>query len=188
MALGKGVVGWLATRQPPHRPEKMVEFDLEDTLNVDITGELRQGLTAWDGGKGSGPHVLEVLWDCRFLVRFDLAKMPKEIVDMILARGQFGGRKLVIRWWTKYYLPKIVLTALSDRAAWSESEDKEVVLHSNIDSHIPSLLLSLKPDLKGKSVSLTRANRFKEGSTAGNTRLITSDWINTQWIRVLDAT
>lgn len=186
--LGRGVTGWIATRQPPHRPEKMREYGLEDTLNVDLTDTLKRGLVDWNGGKGSGPQVIEVLWDCRFLVRFDLAKMPKRIADMILAQGQLGSPKVAIRWWTKYYFPKVVLTPSNGQVAWSETEDKEVVLHSNIDSHTPSLLFSLKPDAKEKSVSNATMNRYKAGGAMGNTPLITSNWISAFWIRILDAT
>lgn len=185
--LGKGVLGWMATRQPPHRPEKMREYGLEDSLNVDLTKTLREGLKAWDEGKGSGPQFVEVLWDCRFLIRFDLEKMPQNVKNMLL-QDESDKPRLAVRWWTKYYYPKIVLVPENGQVAWAEGEDREVVLHSNIDSHKAPMLLALRPDTK-KTVSTTMLNkRYKEGKTRGNTPLIASDWISTAWIRTLDQT
>lgn len=184
--LGRGVIGWMAARQPPPRPEKLKEYGLEDTLNLDLTGTLRDGLTAWDEGRGSGPQTIEVLWDCRFLVRFDLGNMPRDVVDMLLQTTPSPEPKVAIRWWTKYYYPKIVLVPQNGKVAWSTEQDKEVVLHSNIDSHKPSLLLSLRPTVRQKSVSEATMMEYMTGKIKGNTRLVTSDWISTSWIRVLD--
>ncbi|KAF9447660.1 hypothetical protein P691DRAFT_671011 [Macrolepiota fuliginosa MF-IS2] len=186
--LGRGVVGWMAVRQPPPRPEKMREIGLEDTLNVDLTGVLRDGMKCWDEGRGGGPEVLEVLWDCRFLIRFDLGRMPGDVKDLLLHDAESEEPKIAVRWWTKYYYPKVVLVPKNGRLAWSEGEDKETVLHSSIDSHKPSTLLALTPGVRKKTVPATaRLDRYKEDRGRGNTPLASSDWISTSWIRTLDA-
>ncbi|KXN92266.1 tRNA(Ile)-lysidine synthase [Leucoagaricus sp. SymC.cos] len=144
--LGKGTVGWMATRQPPQNPERMAAMGLEDTLNVDLTEFLRKGLRNW--GRGSehapgGPAVLEMLWDCRFLIRFDLSKMSRRLSSRI-RKDKRNGTVVAIRWWSRYYFPKIVFVPEDGKTAWSEGEGREFVIHSTIDSHQPSTLSALR--------------------------------------------
>lgn len=96
-------LAWLASRQPPY--EKRVRHHpdgspLEDTLYMDLTDILSQARqnaqTIKDG--------LEVLYDCRFLIRFNIAKMPSEI-GMSLSVGR---SKVVIEARTRWFYPQIL--------------------------------------------------------------------------------
>jgi tRNA(Ile)-lysidine synthase len=55
-------VGWLATRLPPSAQEG------NSSLNVDITHRLR------DAAENNQSQV-QILWDCRFLIEFDVREM-----------------------------------------------------------------------------------------------------------------
>lgn len=181
--LGRGIAGWMATRQPPYSPEKMAALGLGDSLNVDVTETLRDALIAWDQGRGTGPQIIQVLWDCRFLLRFNLASMPQDLIQEITSVTPSLPTKIAIRWWTRYYLPKVVIVPPNGQIAWSETESKEVLLHSDIQANINPLLLQYKPKTPTPFM-----NKFKrKGKTIiGNTQLLESDWITSHWIRLLD--
>ncbi|KAF5358109.1 hypothetical protein D9756_001370 [Leucocoprinus leucothites] len=188
MRLGKGVVGWMATRQPPHRPEKMMEYGLEDTLNVDVTPTLKAGLKAWDTGNGLGPSIIEVLWDCRFLVQFDLAKMPKDVREIVLSDVSDGPR-LAIRWWTHYFCPKIDIVPPGESLIPPDIKIKTraQTLHSNIDSYTPSRLLMFRQKAEEDSAATDIPKLYRNGQIKESfPPPLTSGWINTSWIRTLD--
>jgi tRNA(Ile)-lysidine synthase len=182
---GRGIVGWIASRQPPLTHAKQAALGLKDTLNVDITETLRDALVAWDQGKGAGPPVIQVLWDCRFLLSFDLASMPQRLCQELSTPTPSSSIKIAIRWWTRYYLPKVVIVPPNGRTAWSEKEGRrEVLLHSDIRTNVNSVVLQSRPKSLGKFMN--QANR-KEDVIVGNTSILQSDWINSDWIRLLDS-
>ncbi|KAG2364512.1 PP-loop family-domain-containing protein [Suillus spraguei] len=78
---------WMASRLP--------------ALDVDITERLVMAMSR-------GDDSLEVLFDCRFLVRFDLSQIPVELVEA-LRNYQETGVNVRIKPHTRYYWPKVVL-------------------------------------------------------------------------------
>ncbi|EKM82493.1 hypothetical protein AGABI1DRAFT_68155 [Agaricus bisporus var. burnettii JB137-S8] len=182
---GRGILGWMAVRQPPYNPEKMAAYGLEDSLNVDITGTLREALKAWDQGRGSGPQTIQILWDCRFLLDFDLASIPQHLIhDLFQTPPSSSSPKIAIRWWTKYYYPKVVLVPRNGKVAWSEKEDREVVLHSDVKIGLNPVLVQSRPRMSTPYLNKVR-NEGGEG-LKGNTPIVVSEWVTTRWIRILD--
>jgi hypothetical protein len=154
-------------------------------MNVDLSATLSEGLKAWDEGKGEGPAVIEVLWDCRFLIRFDLAKMPEQIATMLL--NDPGAHQIVAQGWTDYCCPKIVAISHGNPIEWSEDkEHRAMVLHSNIDSHTPSWLLQLKSNPKFKTASPDDPKDDRSKLKKRITPIRESGWIHTSWVRILD--
>lgn len=96
-------LAWLASRQPPlekrvrHNPDGSL---LEDPLHMDLTELLSKA--RHDARKVK--HGLEVLYDCRFLIRFDIAKMPSEI-GMSLSVGR---SKVVVEARTRWFYPQVL--------------------------------------------------------------------------------
>jgi len=53
---------------------------------------------------GKATKILDILYDCRFLLRFDVTKMPPEIgISLALGRSQ-----VLVRPHTRWYWPEIV--------------------------------------------------------------------------------
>ncbi|KAG1756314.1 PP-loop family-domain-containing protein [Suillus paluster] len=92
---------WMASRLPAVPYHVLDTATLPPKLDVDVTERLA---TAINRGNPS----LEVLFDCRFLVRFDLSQVPEELVDA-LRKYQETGVNVRIRPHTKFYWPKVVL-------------------------------------------------------------------------------
>lgn len=184
--IGRGILGWMAVRQPPYNPEKMAAYGLEDSLNVDITGTLREALNDWDQGRGSGPQTIQILWDCRFLLDFDLASIPQHLIHDLSQTppSSSSSQKIAIRWWTKYYYPKVVLVPRNGKVAWSEKEDREVVVHSDVKIGLNPVLVQSRPRVSTPYLNKVR-NEGGEG-LKGNTPIVVSEWVTTRWIRILD--
>ena len=70
------VVTWLASRQPPMHKNKMAELEIINPLQINLTETLKQRLEDMSNSRASTP---EIMYDCRFLVRFDIAKIPLRI-------------------------------------------------------------------------------------------------------------
>jgi len=94
---------WMATRQPPTSAEAP-EKGSSSQLYLNVTHVLAKKLAS---SQRSGEWTGEVLtlYDCRFLVRFDIAMMPKEIVDSIVGPGQNG--KIVVVPGSRWFLPTV---------------------------------------------------------------------------------
>jgi tRNA(Ile)-lysidine synthase len=99
--------GWLASRQPPFHKNTRAMGDAPDPLTLDLTDkicqrrkELKEG-TQTDQTAG---RTLEILYDCRFLLRLDLAKMPLAIATSLAV----GRSKIVVKSRTRWYWPHIM--------------------------------------------------------------------------------
>lgn len=94
--------GWLATRQPPY--DKRIRYtpdgkQQEDPLHVDLTDTLNKAQQ-----EGNTRQPLEILYDCRFILRFDLAKMPSDIrVSLAVGRS-----KILVEPRTRWYWPHVL--------------------------------------------------------------------------------
>jgi tRNA(Ile)-lysidine synthase len=92
---------WIACRLPAVPYHALQNSELPPKLDIDITERL---VTAMRCGNDS----LEVLFDCRFLVRFDLSQIPEELVGA-LRNYEERGVSLRIKPRTKFYWPKVLL-------------------------------------------------------------------------------
>jgi hypothetical protein len=81
--------GWLASRQPPKTGE-MLQLDITDRL---ITTDKVM-------------KFLEVIYDCRFLLRFNLDMIPVDIATSITRPGCDG--KILVQPQSEWYWPKVV--------------------------------------------------------------------------------
>ena len=153
------VFGWLASRQPPLAREKMKERGIPNTLEIDITGKIIEAMRQRNGSNAT----VSILWDCRYLVRFDLEKMPADFAARLLLPE--NEEKLIIYSSTRWYWPKVL----------HETKGTAKVIHSKIDENRSSLLLL--EDLPGGDAVYWRANDER----------VSSAWISIEWIRSLDA-
>lgn len=99
--------GWLASRQPPFDKNIGAIGDAPDPLIFNLTDrlcQLRNRLKEERGNKQTARRTLEILYDCRFLLRFDVTKMPPEI-DMSLAVDR---SQILVESRTRWYLPHVV--------------------------------------------------------------------------------
>ncbi|KAJ3507505.1 hypothetical protein NLJ89_g6272 [Agrocybe chaxingu] len=106
-------MAWIAVRQPrtadredrPHNP-----------LRVDLSDRLKEAIPRL--GHQKPPHtVLEVMYDCRFLMCFRIDKIPEDIVETLN-----NGGKLIVKPRTAFLLPQILLV----------HRKKDKVVHSDI--------------------------------------------------------
>ncbi|KAG7092935.1 hypothetical protein E1B28_009240 [Marasmius oreades] len=128
-------VGWMAFRQRP--PTMVWRVDARDSLRVDLTPILASHLQLGT--------VFEYLYDCRFLLTFDLAKIPGDILRII--RDPDHGEGLWLKPCTKWFWPRLV---------WKRVGHEDVVLHSKVTLQSPppatvgfdsQLNLSSKPEV-----------------------------------------
>jgi len=87
--------GWLASRQPPLSEEK--RGSVHNPLLLDLTDRLRSC---------KGKKNLEILYDCRFLLRFHMDKMPDDIVKSVTGPGR--DDKILVQPQSRWYRPKVV--------------------------------------------------------------------------------
>lgn len=93
--------GWLASRQPPVFKSKNVT---EKDLNVDLSPTICRALKQLRGGtRKTSEGPLDISYDCRFLLRFDVAKMPLNIQISL----DMGRSKLLVEPLTRWYWPRI---------------------------------------------------------------------------------
>ncbi|OJA15751.1 hypothetical protein AZE42_05260 [Rhizopogon vesiculosus] len=92
---------WIACRLPAVPFHALTTSPLPPKLDIDITERLVHAMSR-------GDDSLEVLFDCRFLVRFDLSQIPEELVGA-LKDYQKTGVNVRIKPWTKFYWPKVLL-------------------------------------------------------------------------------
>lgn len=151
------LVGWLASRQPPVSPTRMERIGMYNPLRIDVTEDLREKLHKKHKNPG---QVLEVLWDCRFLIKMDIDKIPDKIVQGILDVNQ----RVMILPNTRFYWPKIV---------FERREKQEMLLHSTLSVPEQGVAkLDLDMMAKWKVVRIDEA---------------TADWIRSEWIRSIAA-
>lgn len=92
----KGIM-WFAHRHPSiNHPDAPVS----DNLLKVMTQPLRAGREAWEAGKG--PDALEVLFDRRFLIRFQLDKMPEDVISALHVNGG-----IIIKKRSPWHLPEV---------------------------------------------------------------------------------
>lgn len=148
--------GWLASRQPPLSQTKMDARRLPDPLTVDVTQLLAKALEE----RRDGAHpVVQVLYDCRFLVHFNLGKIPRDLVRWLMR----NEGKIMIYPNTRWYWPKIV----------EERGGTTKVLHSKISdpNEIP---------FESKSIEDSMMYWAPKKPDV-------SEWIDIEWIRSLSA-
>ena len=97
-------IAWLASRMPPFFKNPQEGAGSASRLIVDITHQLHAADTKSD----SHTTTLDVLYDCRFLVRFDLERMPKH-VQAALRNVRHEPVSIKILPHTQYFWPKVVL-------------------------------------------------------------------------------
>ena len=83
---------WLASRLPPYKSTNSATG-----LEIDITSFIL------DKNTSTGP--VEVLYDNRFVLSFDLDAIPDEVLDQL--RAPSDRRRLVIAPTKKYFLPRL---------------------------------------------------------------------------------
>ncbi|CAK5277246.1 unnamed protein product, partial [Mycena citricolor] len=151
--------GWLVSRQPPIQMRTVIEEELENAVRVDITEQFRAKLEARDHDKGT---KMQIMWDNRFLVTFDMHSVPDDVAAGILS----GSDRLLIHPVTRWYWPKVL---------WQTAEPKEwIVLHSTVVS-----------DRNINPFRLDRDTMFDWQYV--RTEKKTADWIRSEWIRPLTA-
>jgi tRNA(Ile)-lysidine synthase len=122
----EGAVGWLASRMAQTRQMPQGE---ENPLIRDVTSLLSQP---------SKTEVVDVLYDCRFLVRFNVAKMPTDITATITSTGHHS--RIVILadtiwlwpkvWWMKTWEDPVALASVDEQLeAEGREEDSSSWIH-----------------------------------------------------------
>lgn len=101
-----GQSAWLASRLPPFLKNPQEGAGSASRLSVDLTEQFILALA-------TSRDVLQVLYDCRFLVRFDLTQIPKHVRDA-LNNAQDQPISIKILPQTDYFWPKVVLRKGSD--------------------------------------------------------------------------
>ncbi|KZP21121.1 hypothetical protein FIBSPDRAFT_1044298 [Athelia psychrophila] len=95
-------LGWLASRQPP--PKKSSQWATARRQNaldeVDLSDEL---LRAQKAAMGGGAKPFQVLFDNRFLLRFDMDKMPATLATSLA----MGRSKIVLGAVTNWQWPHV---------------------------------------------------------------------------------
>jgi hypothetical protein len=152
-----GKFGWLASRQPPLNWRDSRVRGLVSPSRVDVTQQLAKAVKEWRDGASP---IIRVLYDCRFLVHFNIEKIPGNLAER-LVRGE--GNIITrphIRW--RWYWPCVV-------AEWNDGTSD--LLH----------------EIRKKQLS---PNSIIEPTGSYDRRLdktISSEWIEIEWIRSLNA-
>jgi tRNA(Ile)-lysidine synthase len=154
-------VGWLASRQPPMNRHNMEAQELVSPVWVDATQRLVRAFKEWRDG---GPPVVQVLYDCRFLIHFDMRKIPEDLVERLMC----NDAKIIVGPRTRWYWPKVV----------EKRKDTTDLLHSRIgdDVHVKSFQVDMGSDDHGMYTVPYRKHEE-----------ISSEWIDFEWIRSFSA-
>ncbi|KAL0577097.1 hypothetical protein V5O48_004889 [Marasmius crinis-equi] len=142
--------GWLAFRQVPPKIRSPIyqKKGIEDRLNIRVTSLLAAHLD-------TGEKKLEYLYDCRFLVTFDLTTMPEEILRVL--REPEEGEHLWLMPHSKWIWPRLV---------WKRPGHEDVVLHSKValknptpssDNFDDQLNLLSKPEIGWRKTPMEEA-------------------------------
>ncbi|TFK76242.1 adenine nucleotide alpha hydrolases-like protein, partial [Pluteus cervinus] len=146
---------WLASRQPPIHKRAMAIADRPNPLVLDITDDL-----LWQISNRASASW-EVLYDFRFLLHFDLDKIPQPLIEAIQS-----GARIIIRPYTRWYWPHVL----------SESGESSTLIHSHLQPSTSDTGL-------GESANVLSENPrhcWKPSKPS-----LESGWITTKWIRPL---
>ncbi|KAJ7137814.1 PP-loop family-domain-containing protein [Mycena epipterygia] len=165
LTVGQGEISaWLAARQPPLSQQRMADQNMVNPLRLDITEKVREKLQTRHENPG---QILDVLWDCRFLLQMDIDKIPDDVAQAILD----GGARLLVHPNTRWYWPKVLIQTPNPH-----SKDNPIsahILHSSLS--IPhQRIIKLDRDTM-ESWPFVRIP------------YVTAPWIRTEWIRSLAA-
>lgn len=164
---------WLISRQPPIRNNSKIR---DDELNTNVSDLLVQDITPnivnalQNGIDGS----VEILYDCRFLLRIRVDLLPPLIADKLFNRDLGSGMstthsaKLLIVPYSDYYLPKIVLRQ-SDLDSTARETEYARLLPSG---EVASLKLENNKSVVDRMPVHSHQNQ---------------EAIQIEWVRVLDA-
>ncbi|KAF9014036.1 PP-loop family-domain-containing protein [Cyathus striatus] len=151
------VVGWLASRQPPYNKNNPAAIDVKAIIEPDVTQALIQGIDKWQRDPNDhSSSVVEVLYDTRYLVHFDLAKIPVDVIEAL----NVPATRVVISPATAWYLPQVYL----------QTRNTTRLLHSDIELH-RFLRTGFQTDTQ---------------YWTNRTKVVVSDWISIEWIRPLE--
>ncbi|PFH54140.1 hypothetical protein AMATHDRAFT_135540 [Amanita thiersii Skay4041] len=156
-------IGWLASRQPPLHKDKMKALNMVNPLRLDVTDLLRTRIHAITTSSASS--VESVLYDCRFLVHFDISRIPQRIVEQINESDM--SYKIMLIPNTRWYWPQIV----------EENGNNGTVLHSEVQGNREILSFLKAPDAQIDYTSYWKRREVP----------VVADWIKIEWIRPLTA-
>ncbi|KAJ7461573.1 PP-loop family-domain-containing protein [Mycena latifolia] len=156
------IVAWLASRQPPLSLARMATLGITNPLRINLTERLRAALQRRDAAPG---EVIDVLWDCRFMLRLDVGKVPDDLARVILD----GKEELWIHPHTRWYWPK-VLRMIPNAIPELRTE---TVIHSTLAPPEQSIA-----KLDRDTMALWPRVRILP---------VTASWIHVEWIRSLSA-
>ncbi|KAJ6531608.1 PP-loop family-domain-containing protein [Mycena vulgaris] len=153
------IVAWVASRQPPLSPARLRDMGVANPMQVDLT----QKITAALRSRGEKPgQVLDVLWDCRFMLTIKVDKIPDHIASGILE----GADQVWVHPNTRWYWPKVVHRKPGHLAT-------DTVVHSTISTQQQGVV-----PLDRDTMASLAYMQIEE---------VTSDWIQIEWIRSLSA-
>ncbi|KAL4077258.1 PP-loop family-domain-containing protein [Scleroderma yunnanense] len=98
---------WLASRIPPFFKNPQEGAGSASRLIIDVTKQFHLVDTKSENNTPE-PVILEFLYDCRFLIRFNLSRMPKH-VQAALHSEHHKPISIKIMPHTQYFWPKVVL-------------------------------------------------------------------------------
>jgi hypothetical protein len=90
---------WFAHRHPTIN-HPTAPTPVSDNLRIVMTDQLRKGRMAWEANEG--PDTIETLFDRRFLIRFQLDKMPEDLYEKLKTNGG-----VVIKKRSPWHLPEV---------------------------------------------------------------------------------
>jgi hypothetical protein len=98
--------GWLASRQPPLLKSQRAPGDSARSLVLNLTDQLCQLRDRLNEQRDDSrtARTLEILYDCRFLLCFDVTKMPPEIGTSLAV----GRSQILVESHTRWYLPHVI--------------------------------------------------------------------------------
>jgi tRNA(Ile)-lysidine synthase len=155
------LIGWLASRQPPPRRRDMEARGLVNLLWIDVTEQLTKALAERNDG---GPLVVQVLFDCRFLIHFDVRKLPEGLTRRLMRHEG----KVIVYSKSRFFMPEVV----------EERDGKMHVLHTHDSKITDDNIKSFQLDMKDSHVQDTHIEH-EVGAAP--------EWITIKWIRPLSA-
>jgi hypothetical protein len=146
------------------KEENMAARGTVNPLQVNVTKHLVEAIQEWESLPNGQPPVVQVLYDCRFLVCFDIRNIPGPLARQLMR----NETNISINSHTRWYWPMVV----------EEQDEQTNVLHSEIGQD------DLKPPLELEAISdgdnINMYWRPKDPP-------VSSGWISIQWIRALSA-
>ncbi|KAG5350437.1 tRNA(Ile)-lysidine synthase [Termitomyces sp. J132] len=152
------MLGWIAYRAPPLHQRKLDQQGIANTLEIDVTKIIVDAY--WRKGNG-GPSTTSILYDCRFLLTFDLDKIPQDLISCLL-NNPANNNRLVLLPRTRWFLPSVVI----------EQDGVAKMLHEKLSEEPKSSVFPIPK----------RQYRKRDGAEE-----IDSGWVMTQWVRPLTA-